>query len=115
MDTKCNAELHIDDDHDDNFATMRCQLDKGHAGLHREEYSHRSSGTVVITWENDERAPVLRDAAGRQLQVGDRVRVGSTDVRGHVLMLHALKGVWVRHKGGGSSWYDASELLSDEP
>jgi hypothetical protein len=50
----CNAELHIADDHNDNHATMKCQLDKGHSGPHTEEFS-RAGTPVIVTWEVDER------------------------------------------------------------
>ena len=50
----CNAELHIADDYGDNHATMKCQLEVGHAGPHRENFQH--GGTpVTLTWETDER------------------------------------------------------------
>ena len=50
---KCDAELHIGDDFMDNHATMHCQLNKGHAGPHREKYDH--DGPVVVTWVCDDR------------------------------------------------------------
>ena len=50
----CGAELHIADDHGDNHATIRCQLDKGHAGPHMERFQ-RNGTDVVIRFECDER------------------------------------------------------------
>ena len=47
---QCNAHLYIADDYGDNHGTMRCQLKKGHLGLHQEIFDR---GTV--TWEKDER------------------------------------------------------------
>jgi hypothetical protein len=52
----CTAVLHIADDFGDNWATMRCQLDAGHPGPHRERYEHRDN-TVVVTWEGDDTPP----------------------------------------------------------
>ena len=49
---ECNAHLYIGDNFGDNHATMRCQLPKGHEGLHREEFG--SDNKVVVTWEKDE-------------------------------------------------------------
>lgn len=53
---ECNAHLYIADNQGDGEATMRCQLPKGHEGVHREIF-HRpdSAGEVVVTWEKDER------------------------------------------------------------
>lgn len=51
----CGAELHIGDDHGDNHATMRCQLDAGHDGQHVEEYDAQMGGHVVVRWELDHR------------------------------------------------------------
>jgi hypothetical protein len=48
----CGCELHIADDYGDNHATMRCQLDSGHDGKHREVYR---GGKVQIEWEGDDR------------------------------------------------------------
>lgn len=50
----CNAELHIADDFGDNHATMKCQLEEGHNGKHREEFE-RGGKPVVVEWEVDER------------------------------------------------------------
>jgi hypothetical protein len=61
---KCNAELHIADDYGDNHATMKCQLEPGHAGPHREDYTHTELDNIsheperlpiTITWEGDAR------------------------------------------------------------
>ena len=35
---RCNAELHIADDFGDNHATIRCELEPGHEGLHEENF-----------------------------------------------------------------------------
>lgn len=51
---ECNAHLYIADDWGDNTATIRCQLEKGHSGLHRESF--RREGKVIIEWEVDERS-----------------------------------------------------------
>jgi hypothetical protein len=52
----CEAELHIADDFGDNHATMKCQLEKGHDGLHKEEFNHLAGiNPVVVTWKIDER------------------------------------------------------------
>lgn len=45
----CNAVLYISDDFGDNKATMSCQLESGHAGLHLEDF-----GRGVVTWKEDE-------------------------------------------------------------
>jgi len=50
----CDAELHIADDHGDNHATMKCQLEEGHDGPHCERFNRRDT-PVVVTWECDER------------------------------------------------------------
>lgn len=53
---ECNARLTIADNHGDNHATMRCQLEPGHPGLHREVYqSAEGGGRVVVVWEKDQR------------------------------------------------------------
>jgi len=52
---KCNARLEIGDNFGDNHATMRCQLEPGHRGNHRETYKTRSAGEVTVEWEKDER------------------------------------------------------------
>lgn len=49
---ECNAHCYIGDNYGDGSATMRCQLPKGHAGHHRQEFR---LGTCVLTWMNDER------------------------------------------------------------
>ena len=51
----CTAELHIADDYGDNKATMKCQLEDGHEGPHREEFD-RNGTPVVVTWHVDERS-----------------------------------------------------------
>ncbi len=57
VDGKCNAWLHIADNHGDNCATMRCQLEPGHVGLHQERYDASyeddEHNWVVVTWEQD--------------------------------------------------------------
>lgn len=52
----CTARLYIADDWGDNSATIRCQLQDGHEGLHREKFFRGplQSAVVVITWERDE-------------------------------------------------------------
>ena len=62
---ECNAHLYIADNFGDNHATMRCQLEPHHEGLHEERF-HRGvmggmgvipegSGEVIIQWDEDER------------------------------------------------------------
>ncbi len=51
----CNAHLYIGDDYADNHATMVCDLEEGHDGLHQEQYKSSSGGLVTVTWENDDR------------------------------------------------------------
>jgi len=51
---QCNARLFIGDNYGDNHATMRCELDPRHEGMHREEYGHDSQ-SVVVSWAQDER------------------------------------------------------------
>lgn len=51
---KCPAELYIFDDHGDNHATIKCQLEKGHAGMHTEVFWH-TGHEIVVQWEQDER------------------------------------------------------------
>ncbi len=48
---QCNAHCYIADDYGDNRATIRCQLDPNHKGMHR-EVSRR--GKLIIEWEDDE-------------------------------------------------------------
>lgn len=55
----CGAELHVADDHGDNHATCRCQLDEGHELPHRHVF-HRDDlngnrTEVVVTFFCDER------------------------------------------------------------
>ncbi len=68
---QCNARLSIADDMGDNTAGMRCQLESGHEGPHREVYDRQvssythddgsvealseASGTVVVTWHGCDR------------------------------------------------------------
>jgi len=54
IDGECNARLRIADDYGDNCATMRCQLEPGHDGLHREIFQ-RPDGPVTVTWHGDAR------------------------------------------------------------
>lgn len=51
---ECNAHLYIGDDYGDNHATIRCSLEPGHEGPHKEEFE-RGEKPVVITWHVDER------------------------------------------------------------
>jgi hypothetical protein len=53
----CPAELYIADDFGDNEATVRCQLELGHSGQHKEEWA-RDGGVqkCCITWTVDEKA-----------------------------------------------------------
>jgi len=51
VDGECNAKLYISDDYGDNTATMRCQLELNHDGLHREKFR---KNTVTVQWEVDE-------------------------------------------------------------
>lgn len=55
VDGECNAHLYIADDFGDNHATMRCQLEEGHKGIHQEEYTSDRSGVVIVQWDNNER------------------------------------------------------------
>ena len=49
---ECNARLFIADNYGGNEATMRCQLEPKHDGLHKEVFSERQ---VTVTWVEDER------------------------------------------------------------
>lgn len=49
---ECNARLYVADNYGDNHATMRCQREPGHKGLHEERFKGRD---VVVTWAEDER------------------------------------------------------------
>ncbi len=40
------------DDYGDNTATMRCNLELDHTGLHQEKFRTRN---VIVQWEEDER------------------------------------------------------------
>jgi len=51
---ECNARLFIGDNFNDNHATMRCQLELGHSGMHEEKYG-REPQRVIVQWEVDER------------------------------------------------------------
>lgn len=48
----CKAELHIGDDHADNHATMRCQLEEGHSCRHQEQWR---GGRCIVHWDGDDR------------------------------------------------------------
>ncbi len=54
----CSAKLYIWDDYGDGVATIRCQLEDGHGGLHQEIIRRSHHGgcetDVTITWEIDE-------------------------------------------------------------
>lgn len=57
---ECNAHFYIFDNQGDGCATMRCQLPKGHEGLHRETFIRKDTDSkkdnrCVVTWETDER------------------------------------------------------------
>ena len=52
---ECNAHLYIADDYGDNHATMRCSLEEGHDGPHREEFSRGGDEPVTVEWHVDER------------------------------------------------------------
>lgn len=54
IDGECNAHLYIGDNFGDNHATMRCQLEPGHDGPHKEEFE-RNRKPVIVTWYFDER------------------------------------------------------------
>lgn len=45
----CNEIFRMADDQGDNYATMTCQLQQGHKGLHCEQYHNR--GIVIVLWE----------------------------------------------------------------
>ena len=47
---ECNARLAIGDDYGDNSCTMRCALNPGHVGSHKETFE-MNGGVVVVTWE----------------------------------------------------------------
>ncbi len=53
---ECNARLHIGDNFGDNHATMRCQLEPGHEGQHRERYETETNGEIIVTWDRCEHA-----------------------------------------------------------
>ena len=53
---QCNAHCYIADNYGDNHATMRCQLPKGHEGLHQEAFTKHDAGQCILTWTHDERA-----------------------------------------------------------
>ncbi|MBD3261332.1 MAG: hypothetical protein GF334_06540, partial [Candidatus Altiarchaeales archaeon] len=63
---QCNAWLSIADDYGDNSATVRCQLDEGHEGLHEEKYKCSEGGSVRIIWEKDH--SVVCEIHGRQIR-----------------------------------------------
>ena len=50
---ECAAQLYIGDTYGDTHATMRCQLESGHEGPHKEHYNSNASGEVEITWAKD--------------------------------------------------------------
>ena len=56
MEDKCKAELRIADDEGDNYATMICQLKKGHVGHHLEQYND-----VTVLWRKDRRMATSPD------------------------------------------------------
>lgn len=62
----CNAHLFIGDDFGDNRATMRCQLETGHAGKHvecfRQNEETHCSRNVRVEWEGDDRETEQTDA-----------------------------------------------------
>ncbi len=47
---ECNNRLGIPNDWGDTEATMRCQLDPGHDGPHREKYDDDDGVHVTVTW-----------------------------------------------------------------
>jgi hypothetical protein len=51
---ECNARLYLADDYGDNSCTIRCRLEPGHEGPHRESFQ-RGGEPVNITWVVDER------------------------------------------------------------
>jgi hypothetical protein len=55
--SKCEAELHIGDDFGDNEATMKCQLEEGHAGSHIEQWrsGYPKGLNRAVLWEGDDR------------------------------------------------------------
>ena len=50
---KCESKMKIPDDFGDNYVTMKCQLEHGHEGLHREEYQNAIYGQIMVTWEGE--------------------------------------------------------------
>ena len=49
---ECNARLSIADNYGDNHATIRCQLEPGHGGMHTESFRGRRA---LVMWAEDER------------------------------------------------------------
>jgi hypothetical protein len=47
---KCNAVVHIADDYGDNSATMKCQLEPGHAGPHVEKWESHDGYDCELRW-----------------------------------------------------------------
>lgn len=58
---ECNARLYIGDNYGDNHATVRCSLEPGHDGTHKEEFL-RQDKPVTITWWLDERGGPYDDS-----------------------------------------------------
>lgn len=52
---ECNARLFIGDDMGDNHATMRCQLQSEHEGMHEETYGKAPDNEVIVRWTLDMR------------------------------------------------------------
>ncbi len=48
---ECNVRLEIGDNYGDNTATMRCQLEPGHDGRHREEFEREEGKKVIVEWD----------------------------------------------------------------
>lgn len=49
---QCNAHLYVGDNCGDNHATMRCQLENGHEGNHRDTFR---DGKAWTEWQENER------------------------------------------------------------
>ncbi len=65
---ECNAHLHIADNHGDNHATMRCQLEPGHDMDNKPTYHQETwpsgSGECTVTWPGDDRPCEACDGLG---------------------------------------------------
>ena len=60
---KCGAILKVSDDFGDNETTIRCQLDEGHPGQHKNTFRN---GTCTIVWVGDNRYTC--DRCGKKME-----------------------------------------------